>query len=97
MLGSIFENIPVMNLWMALLVVFLMGAVILVRYIPTDWPAFISAILPWIPTVTLFKTYMLSFTESPSITQVGTNLGVILAMVSFLLALVAVIVRRSDR
>lgn len=97
LLGSLFENIPVMNLWMSLLVVFLMGAVLLTRYIPASWPDFISAILPWIPTVTLFNTYMLSFTASPPLAQVGANLGILLATTAAILAVVAGIIRRSDR
>jgi ABC-type Na+ efflux pump permease subunit len=97
LLGSLFENIPAMNLWMGLLVIILIGAVLVGQYVPAHWPASITAILPWIPTVTLYKTYMLSFTESPSVYQVGTNLGVILVMTSLLLAIVAGIVRRSDR
>jgi ABC-type Na+ efflux pump permease subunit len=97
LLGSLFENIPTMNLWMAILMVVLVAPLIAVRYIPADWPAIVTSVLPWIPTVPLYNTYVLSFTESPSILHVGINLGVVLGSAAVLLAIVAGIVRRSDR
>ncbi len=97
LLGSLFESIPTMNLWMGLLVIVLMGAVLVVRYVPAHWPAFISAVLPWIPTVALYKAYILSFTANPSLAQVGTYLGFMFACAAVVLAIVAAIVRRSDR
>lgn len=97
LLGSLFENLPTMNLWMAVILVVLVAPVLAVRFIPADWPAIVHSVLPWIPTVPLYNTYMLSFTENPSLAQAGSNLGVVLGSAAVVLGVVAVIVRRSDR
>jgi ABC-type multidrug transport system permease subunit len=97
LLGSLFNNMANMNLWMSLLLVILIAPVLLIRYMPPQWPAIISDILPWWPTVALYRSYMLSFTASPSILQVWIYLGVVLASAIVVLAIVARIVRRSDR
>jgi ABC-2 type transport system permease protein len=97
LLGSLFYNIANMNLWMSLLLVVLIGPVLLIRYIPPQWPTIISSILPWIPTVALYRSYMLAFTATPSLMQVFSSLGIVLASTLVVLAIVARIVQRSDR
>ncbi len=97
LLGSLFNNIANMNLWMSLLLVVLIGPVLLIRYIPPQWPAILSDILPWWPTVALYRSYMLSFTAAPSLMLVFSYLGVVLASAIIVLAIVARVVRRSDR
>ena len=97
MLGSLFDNMANMNLWMGLLLVILIAPVLLIRYMPPQWPAIISDILPWWPTVALYRSYMLSFTAAPSLMQAFGYLGIILASAIVVLAFVARIVRRSDR
>jgi hypothetical protein len=97
LLGSLFNNIANMNLWMSLLLVILMAPVLLIRYVPPQWPAIIGNILPWWPTVVLYRTYMLSFTAAPSLMHAFSYLGIVLACAIVVLVFVARIVRRSDR
>jgi ABC-2 type transport system permease protein len=97
LLGTLFENIANMNLWMSLVLVFLAAPVLVVRYLPPQWPAIIGNILPWMPTVALYNTYLLSFTANPSLAQVGMDLGLLFGSAAVVLAIVTWIVRRSDR
>jgi ABC-2 type transport system permease protein len=97
LLGSLFSNIANMNLWMSLLLIILLAPVVLIRYVPPHWPAIISTILPWVPTVALYNSYALSFTAAPSLIQAFSYLGIVLASAIVVLAIVASIVRRSDR
>jgi ABC-2 type transport system permease protein len=97
LLGSLFENVATMNLWMSLLLAVLVAPVMALILVTPEWPAILRAVLPWFPTVALYKTFILSFTAVPSLAQVWANLGLVAGTAVLVLAIVAGIVRRSDR
>ena len=72
------------------------------------WPVFLSMLAPilpdaldlvvsWVPTVTILKLSIASFAASVSLADVVPGLAYILGWTFFLLAIVAWLVRRSDR
>jgi hypothetical protein len=82
--------------WMTALLLLLVGA-ILVKMLGMEMPILVKSVLPWIPSVALADICQAAFSETVSITQVLTNLWIILTVSLPLYALVIWKVRRSDR
>jgi hypothetical protein len=60
-------------------------------------PAFLSTVMPWIPSAALDKLFRISFSGGVSLDQALSNLGILVGSALLLLSAVAWIVRRSDR
>ena len=96
MLGSFFEKgqdtIGCMTALLLLLVV-----AVLIKMIGVELPAFVAAILPWVPSIAVAELCRSAFSETVSAARVWTDLLVILAISLPLYLLVIWKVRRSDR
>jgi len=79
-----------------------------VLFIPIVIPAFLSIMedlfpagfiraIGWMPTVALAKVFRLSFSENAALAQFGPELALVLGCTVIILAVVALVVRRSDR
>ncbi|MBN1135242.1 MAG: ABC transporter permease [Anaerolineae bacterium] len=95
-LGSFFENAQEITGWLALAIVLLTGAM-LANLLPLDLPAWVGALLPWVPSVALAEVYRLALVAVVPGAQLWTNLGVVAAVSAGLYALVIWRVRREDR
>ncbi|MFX1355600.1 MAG: hypothetical protein ACFFGP_16720, partial [Promethearchaeota archaeon] len=60
-------------------------------------PAFIQALIPWVPSVALAEVFRFSFSESAPWAQVWSNLGIVLGASLLVYAVVVWKVSRSDR
>ncbi len=95
-MGSLFEKQQDMVGWMTALLLFLVGAV-LVLMLGIELPVLVKSLLPWVPSVALAEIYRASFSETVSVTRVWTAMGTIMVVSLLLYALVIWKVRRSDR
>ncbi len=95
-LGSFFDRQQDVAGWVTVLMVVFIGA-IFVKMIGLELPTILESILPWMPPVALAEICRASFAESISVTQIASNLGIVLAASLPLYALVIWKVRRSDR
>lgn len=95
-MGSFFEKQQDIVGWMAALVLFLVG-VVLVTALGVELPAFVKSILPWVPSVALAEICRAAFSETIPVTRILTNLWIILAVSLPLYVIVIWKVRRSDR
>jgi ABC-2 type transport system permease protein len=95
-LGSFFDKQQDMAGWMTLLILVLIGA-ILIKMLNLELPALLAQLLPWIPGVALAEICHAAFSETFSVSQVLSNLRLILVFSILLYALVVWKVRRFDR
>ena len=96
MLGIFFENKPLLNTWVMILLQPLLIPVFLSMIDPI-LPEALRTALPWVPTVALSMLFRISLTSGATLAQVMTHLGVVLASVVLVLAVVVWKVRRVDR
>jgi ABC-2 type transport system permease protein len=96
LLGSVFDNPQNMGPWMGFLFALLLMPVFLSMLKPS-LPAFLSTVMPWIPSAALDKLFRISFSGGVSLDQALSNLGILVGSALLLLSAVAWIVRRSDR
>jgi hypothetical protein len=75
---------------------FLIGA-IFVNQVNLELPAISSAIVPWIPSVSLFELIRLAFLEQARWQEIWPNLPGILSVSCLLFAVVVWKVRQADR
>jgi ABC-type multidrug transport system permease subunit len=95
-LGSFYERQQeIIGLTMILLVV-LVGA-LFISAMELEIPAFIQAIIPWVPSVALSDILQFSYLESAPWGQLWQSLGSLMGFSILLYTLVIWKVRRSDR
>jgi len=95
-LGSFFESAQEITGWMGLAIVLLTGAM-LVHLLPVELPAWMEALLPWVPSVALVEVYRLAMVQEVSSAPLWANVGRVVAISALLYALVVRRVRRTDR
>ena len=95
-LGSFYDKQQDVVGPMAALVLILVGA-LMARLLGVELPGLVERILSWVPSVALAEVFSAAFSETISVAQVLTNLGLVLAASLPLYALVIWKVRRSDR
>lgn len=95
-LGSFLESPQDVTGWTGLLIVIFIGA-LLVDMMGLESPAFIQAIIPWVPSVALAEVFRFAFSEGVGWAQLWSNLGVVLGISMLLYGVVVWKVRRSDR
>jgi ABC-2 type transport system permease protein len=95
-LGSFFENAQEITGWLALAIVLLTGAM-LVNLLDMALPAFVDALLPWVPSVALAEVYRLAMVQTVPGARLWANVGVVAAVSAGLYALVIWRLRREDR
>jgi ABC-2 type transport system permease protein len=95
-LGSFYEKQQDMAGWMTALLLLLIGAIFM-KMLGMELPALVESILPWVPSVALAEINRAAFSEAVPVTQVLTDLWIVLTVSLPLYALVVWKVRRSDR
>lgn len=95
-LGSLFEKQQDATGWMAALLLFLIGAM-LVGMLGMELPGVLAGFLPLAPSVALAQVCRAAYSGTVSPTVALANLGIVLAVSLPLYALVIWKVRRSDR
>jgi ABC-2 type transport system permease protein len=96
LLGIFFENRYQMMIWTLVPGQLLLGAVFL-SIVDPILPETLRTAISWIPTVALALVLRYSFADGANSVKVLTRLGVVLASVSLILAIVVWKVRRSDQ
>lgn len=95
-LGSFFERQQDITGWMTALLVVIVGSMF-IDMVELHVPAFLRAILPWVPSVAMADVFRFAFSEHAPLAQVWMNLGSVLAISLLLFAGVAWKIRRFDR
>jgi ABC-2 type transport system permease protein len=95
-LGSFYEKQQDTVGWMTAILLLLVGSVFL-KLLGMDLPALVESLLPWVPSVALAEICRAAFSESAPVSQVLTNLWIVLSVSLPLYALVIWKVQRSDR
>ncbi len=95
-LGSFYEKQQDMVGWITAILLLLVGATI-IKMLNVELPAWVESILPWMPSVALAEICRAAFSETFPVTQVLTNLWIVLSISLPLYALVIWKVLHSDR
>jgi ABC-type Na+ efflux pump permease subunit len=96
LLGSLFETRQQLMLWAWMVIASLLIPMFL-TVMQALLPAWLIALLRWVPSVALFDLLRVSFSNQASFGLYGPQLALLLACAAVLLALLAWRVRRSDR
>lgn len=97
LMGSLFDNMQNMSLWLVLPMIVLLIPLFLINTMSQSWPAILRAALPWVPSVSLSKVIRISMSNNVPVPEVLLNLGGVVGSAVLLLAVVAWILSRSDR
>jgi ABC-2 type transport system permease protein len=97
LLGTLFENVQNLAIWSGLPLLVLLVPLFLSEMISSRWPGVIQGIISWIPSVSLSRAFLISFSADPPVGQYFLNLGVVLGFAILFLAAVVWVVRRYDR
>jgi ABC-2 type transport system permease protein len=96
LLGSVFETRQQLTLWAWVLIAPLLLPVFL-SMMRGLLPDGVLAVMHWIPTVALTRAVRVSFSDAAPLAQFGPELALVAGCAVLVYALVAWIVRRSDR
>jgi ABC-2 type transport system permease protein len=94
--GSVFQTAQEMSVWIAIPVAALLLPAMVVM-VDMRLPAWLDALVPWLPTIALAKVFMLSFSDSATVARALPELAILIGWALPVYALVVWIVRRSDR
>jgi ABC-2 type transport system permease protein len=97
LVGSTFDNPGAMNLWLGLVIIVLLIPVLIGQTISSNFPAIISDLLPFIPSVAMSTVIRISFSNVMPADQLLKNLGIMIVSAAILLSVVVWKVRRLDR
>lgn len=95
-IGSLFQTAQEMSVWIAIPVAALLLPTMLVM-IDAHLPAWLAAVVPWLPTVALAEAFMLSFSDGATLVSALPHLAIVVGWALPAYAAVVLIVRRSDR
>jgi len=96
LLGSIFEVKQQLTLW-GFVIINLLGIPMFLSRMDDIIPTGIMTVIHLIPSVALAKIFRVSFSNRASFNQFGADLAIVIGGTAIVLAVVAWIVRRSDR
>ncbi|MFZ5915410.1 MAG: ABC transporter permease [Chloroflexota bacterium] len=97
LLGSLFDNVPSMNLWFGAGLLALLVPVLLAQTLGPNVPQIVRTILPWAPSVLLADVVRISLAGSLPWGDVLLKLGIVWAGTVAVLGLVVWRLRLSDR
>ncbi|MBN1936626.1 MAG: hypothetical protein JW934_18335, partial [Anaerolineae bacterium] len=97
LMGIVSDNPTTVNLWVGLLIMFLLVPMLLAELANAKLPAVVQAILPWIPSVAMAKLVGFSMAGTTPAIDVWSNVGILAVEALVFYVLVVWRVRRSDR
>jgi hypothetical protein len=97
LIGSIFENVTTVNLWIGLIIAFFIVPVFLWGSIAPKLPEFLQTIAPGLPSLAMFNMVGLSLVETVTFGQVLPHIIIMGAFIVLILLIVAWRIRHTDQ
>jgi ABC-2 type transport system permease protein len=86
-LGTVFDQATTMNMWMGILVLPLLAPIFLRQFNSGALPAWVEAILPWIPSTALDELFRISFVQGSYPARVTADLGLLAVGIVVMIAI----------
>jgi ABC-2 type transport system permease protein len=97
LMSSLFESMANMTPLVLVLVVALLAPLIFAANLPEEWPAFIRAVIDWMPSVSVARVLKMAMTPATEFGLVAGRLASVILLAVFEFVLTTVRLRTSDR
>ncbi len=97
LMGTLFENPSSMNMFLGLVIIVLVAPVVLDTLPNLELSPVVTAIIPWMPSIGLYRVFRSAFVRDIPLSLVLSNIGIMVGFAVIVLALVVWRVSRMDR
>lgn len=97
LLGSIFENFTIVNMWAGVIIAFFLLPVFLWSSIASRLPYSVQTLAQALPSLAMFRMVVLSLSETVSLAQVWPYIAIMLGFIVLMAFLVGWRIQRADR